>query len=73
MTNKKNERVKNPHPVETPVQIKKRVKAERSATLTARAESRVKAGSSGSASALSSSPGARKPTTKKTAKAADSK
>lgn len=83
MTNQKNERVKNPHPAETPVQIKKRIKAERSVTLAARAESRDKAGSSGSASALSSSPGARKSTTKKAAakkapaksaeKAADSK
>lgn len=61
----KSKRVKNPYPVETPMQIKKRIKATASPTLAAAAEVRVKAGSPGPAAALPSGSGARKSAAKK--------
>lgn len=51
-------RIKNPRPpAETPVQLKKRIKATASPTLTAHAKSRIKAGSSAPAASLPSVPG----------------
>jgi hypothetical protein len=54
----KQKRIKNPHPTdETPVQLKKRIKATASPTLAAHATSRIKAGSSAPAASLPSEPG----------------
>lgn len=66
MASKKTERVKNPYPAETPVQIKKRIKATASPTLAAASTVRVKAGPPGPAAALPSGSEARKPAAKKT-------